>query len=145
VVLVVGALQRRYGFPMPAEVSHHSTVDVGAEAETRDATCVIFLVPLGAVSVVLRAGEVLSVGRSSAADVCLDDASVSRVHARLSLIDGSVHVHDAGSRNGVWVNGQRVQRHTIGTQDRVRIGGVGLMVVESGDAAPQQAAFRAKQ
>lgn len=40
----------------------------------------------------------------------LRDASVSRMHARLEHVDGAWSVADTGSRNGLFVGGQRVQR-----------------------------------
>jgi hypothetical protein len=63
---------------------------------------------------VLRESPV-TVGRSSSADICLSwDAHVSRMHARLELvgddptIDWTV-VDDGSSRNGSYVNGERIR------------------------------------
>jgi pSer/pThr/pTyr-binding forkhead associated (FHA) protein len=57
----------------------------------------------------------VTVGRSSAADICLAwDPEVSRVHARLELVgddpanDWTV-VDDGSSRNGTYVNAQRIR------------------------------------
>jgi pSer/pThr/pTyr-binding forkhead associated (FHA) protein len=62
----------------------------------------------------LRASPV-TIGRSSSADICLSwDARVSRMHARLELVgddpatDWTV-VDDGSSRNGSYVNGERIQ------------------------------------
>lgn len=52
----------------------------------------------------------LRVGRDSAADVSLADPSVSRNHATIALVDGVPVVRDLGSRNGTYVNGQRVRK-----------------------------------
>ncbi|MFE9428055.1 FtsK/SpoIIIE domain-containing protein [Kitasatospora sp. NPDC006697] len=52
-------------------------------------------------------GRQISVGRSSEADVPLDDPDVSRMHLALRLAgDGSVTVHDLGSTNGTLLDGR---------------------------------------
>jgi pSer/pThr/pTyr-binding forkhead associated (FHA) protein len=47
-------------------------------------------------------------GRSSTADIPLVGALVSRRHATFSLTETGVDVADHGSRNGVFVNGERI-------------------------------------
>src|SRR4051794_40648955 len=56
------------------------------------------------------AGEALSVGRRPSCDLnLLWDSEVSRLHARLERVgDDWTVVDDGASRNGTWVNGQRV-------------------------------------
>jgi pSer/pThr/pTyr-binding forkhead associated (FHA) protein len=61
----------------------------------------------GARTIELRAGA-LVVGRSSACQIALDDALVSRRHAQLLVASDSVTVQDFGSVNGVYVNGKRI-------------------------------------
>ena len=66
----------------------------------------------------------LTIGRTEAADVCLDfDSEASRVHAQLEQIAGQWTVVDDGlSRNGTYVNTVRVTRHRLEDSDRIRIG-----------------------
>ncbi len=65
----------------------------------------------------------LRLGREPGNEVWLDDSGVSRQHARVILHNGAVWVQDAGSRNGVFVNGERVADHrTLGPGDRVVVG-----------------------
>ncbi len=52
--------------------------------------------------------DVTVLGRSSDADVQLDDPYASDYHLRLALQEGRVTVHDLGSTNGTYVNGRRV-------------------------------------
>jgi hypothetical protein len=68
------------------------------------------------------------IGRSSSCQLSVDDPLVSRNHASLTVTDEGVSVEDLGSRNGVRVNGQRVEgsqrlehgdRVTIGSQEMV--------------------------
>lgn len=50
-------------------------------------------------------GSVLVVGRAPNSDVWIDDASVSKLHARIAMEDEGAHViSDARSTNGTWVN-----------------------------------------
>lgn len=53
----------------------------------------------------------LDIGRSDDNHVVVRDDGVSRYHARLLYDNGSLWVQDAGSRNGVFVNGVRITGH----------------------------------
>lgn len=53
----------------------------------------------------------LDIGRSDDNHVVIGDDGVSRFHARLLFDNGSLWLQDAGSRNGVFVNGVRVTGH----------------------------------
>jgi len=53
-----------------------------------------------------------AIGRSSDCQLSLDDPLVSRRHAVLVVRDDTVEVEDLGSRNGVLVNGVRVEKPT---------------------------------
>ena len=55
--------------------------------------------------------EGLNLGRDPDCSVVLDDANVSRFHARLVFHNASIWVQDVGSRNGVFLNEKRVVRH----------------------------------
>jgi len=70
----------------------------------------------------LRSGVVV-VGRSSSCQIVLDDAMVSRRHARLSLGPDGVSVEDCESVNGVFVNSRRVRgSQRLKEGDHVQIG-----------------------
>src|SRR5688572_27688271 len=55
----------------------------------------------------LRPGENV-VGRHPASSVWLNSASVSRVHARILVGPSSVSIEDCGSRNGTFIDGERL-------------------------------------
>ncbi|WDF33392.1 DUF3662 and FHA domain-containing protein [Arthrobacter agilis] len=55
----------------------------------------------------INAGSVI-LGRSSEADILIDDTGVSRRHLEIRAQDGRVVAVDLGSTNGSYVNGQRV-------------------------------------
>ncbi len=52
------------------------------------------------------------IGRDPAAAVWVDHASLSRRHARITLIDGKVMLEDLGSKNGTRLQGVEVQGPT---------------------------------
>jgi putative nucleotidyltransferase with HDIG domain len=68
-------------------------------------------------------GQSKVIGRSADADAVLDEPSLSRHHAKLSMAqDGSVTVEDLGSTNGVFVNGSQRRVATLVPGDEVRLG-----------------------
>lgn len=74
--------------------------------------------------------DVLRIGRGLAADLRLDDASVSRRHAILDPTGPAVRVLDDRSSNGTFVNGRRIQQAELRNGDVVGIGRVLLRYVE---------------
>jgi pSer/pThr/pTyr-binding forkhead associated (FHA) protein len=77
----------------------------------------------------LRA-EVVRVGRSPANDIVLDDSSVSRRHALLTVRGEATVILDDRSLNGIQVNGTRVSEAALKDGDAVRLGHVDLRYVE---------------
>jgi hypothetical protein len=53
-------------------------------------------------------GDQLTIGRDSANEIVINDAEVSRRHARLTFQGGKYVLEDMGSTNGTFVNGQRL-------------------------------------
>lgn len=71
------------------------------------------------------------IGRSDECQLALDDPLVSRRHAALRVSSRSVSIADLGSRNGVSVNGEKVQgEKRLRHNDRVTIGGQEMVVSE---------------
>ncbi|MBI2565869.1 MAG: GGDEF domain-containing protein [Candidatus Schekmanbacteria bacterium] len=80
------------------------------------------------------------VGRSSEAEIVLQDDRISRRHARIFQISaendrhGPEHeVEDLGSTNGIFVNNERVSRRKLADGDKIRIGST-VLRYESRDA-----------
>jgi hypothetical protein len=70
----------------------------------------------------LEASEI-TVGRDPSNDIVINDAEVSRKHARLLFQDGSYVLEDLGSTNGTYVNGQRLLGpHRLRPGDLVLLG-----------------------
>jgi pSer/pThr/pTyr-binding forkhead associated (FHA) protein len=62
------------------------------------------------------------IGRSLAADLRFDDATVSRRHALLACEEDGARVMDDRSLNGIEVNGQRVASSPLADGDAISIG-----------------------
>jgi hypothetical protein len=72
------------------------------------------------------------IGRSVAADIRLDDPSVSRRHALVvSEPDESLRVLDDRSLNGVFVNGELIEWGKLCDGDELTIGRYHLFVLEA--------------
>ncbi len=66
-------------------------------------------------------------GRDPALEVCLDSSSVSRQHARVQIADGVAMLEDLGSKNGTFVNGQRITTAVrLCDRDQIGVGEVRL-------------------
>lgn len=92
---------------------------------------------------VFREGSVL-IGRGPESDFVVVDPSVSRQHARVSTDEsGTVWIEDAGSRNGLLVGAERVEKAEVPVAGplRCRLGAVEVeLAVASTDATLELAA-----
>jgi diguanylate cyclase (GGDEF)-like protein len=69
------------------------------------------------------AGGVFEIGRSTKCDLCIDQDSVSRHHARIARSrDGRYTVADLGSTNGTYVNDAAVEERVLVDGDQMKIG-----------------------
>jgi pSer/pThr/pTyr-binding forkhead associated (FHA) protein len=98
--------------------------------EAKDALFVEFRTTKGGDQTVrLKEGE-NSVGRLSSADVMIDNPSISRHHAVIVVRGDTVLVRDAGSRNGTFVDEQKVEQETeVPSTAEVRFGLVRAVMV----------------
>lgn len=72
-------------------------------------------------------GDVTTAGRHPDSDILLDDNSVSLRHAEFVRIGRSVAVRDLGSRNGTYVNRERVAETDLKSRDEICIGAFRLI------------------
>jgi pSer/pThr/pTyr-binding forkhead associated (FHA) protein len=62
------------------------------------------------------------IGRHPDAHIFLDDVTVSRRHALITLAEGTVVLTDQASLNGTYVGGERVDSRVLGHGDEVQVG-----------------------
>ena len=96
--------------------SSHASIPVTAAAKTTR-RYLGKLVPCGGGDPIALLESPLIVGRRSACDITLKFADVSSRHCTLTYEDGFWVVEDCGSRNGIRVNGGRVERKTLYPDD----------------------------
>ena len=65
--------------------------------------------------------DVTTIGRSAESDVKIDNAGVSAQHAKIVRSGDEFFIEDYGSRNGTYINGQRVSRYPLSIGDEVVI------------------------
>ncbi|MCH9683105.1 MAG: FHA domain-containing protein [Deltaproteobacteria bacterium] len=100
---------------------------------------------LGGSTMVLPKGT-HELGRSADCWLTLEDELSSRVHARFHVEPHRCEIEDLDSRNGTFVNGERLSgSRQLYDGDRVRIGRELMTVIESDTAEVQDASSRLRQ
>ena len=82
--------------------------------------------------------DVTTIGRNINNDVTIDNRGVSSIHAKIIKKGDTFIVEDAGSKNGVFIKGQRITRQVINYGDEVTIVKYTLKVspISTRDEAP---------
>ena len=85
--------------------------------------------------------KIITIGRDESNDVVVDDLMVSRKHAIVRQTSDGMIVGDLFSRNGTFVNGQRIRSADIGEDDVIAVGRsrfrlVGDHLVRTNDDGP---------
>jgi len=78
--------------------------------------------------ITLEEGKVLTMGRSTTADVAIDDHKVSRIHCQIEVVGDKCSVADLNSTNGTFVNGKRITEQTLRHNDHLAIGTTSFIV-----------------
>ena len=71
-----------------------------------------------------------SIGRTSDNNIILDDITVSRNHAFLSVNKNEVRILDNNSTNGIYVNNQIENDYVLKSGDKIQIGKFLLLLTE---------------
>ncbi|MBI3882000.1 MAG: HEAT repeat domain-containing protein [Verrucomicrobia bacterium] len=69
-------------------------------------------------------GESVTVGRTPENAIQIADPSVSKAHAKLDLLNGEYRLTDLGSKNGTYVNNQRVREVLIRHTDLIKFANI---------------------
>lgn len=75
----------------------------------------------------------LIIGRDDKSDIKMDGLQISNRHARLIQTAAGIVVEDLNSTNGVYVNGTRVSRQAITTEDSIQIGSFQIRLNAAGN------------
>jgi pSer/pThr/pTyr-binding forkhead associated (FHA) protein len=77
----------------------------------------------------LKLGDT-KIGRNPASDIVLDNPAVSGEHALVKTVGLKSTIQDLGSKNGTFIENQRVQRHALRHGETIIIGDYALMYRE---------------
>jgi hypothetical protein len=89
----------------------------------------------------IPAGQTVQVGRTTKANVVFaEDQHMSGVHFALEWVSEGLALRDLNSRNGTFVNGQRIEYLTLAHGDRIAAGSTELMVHLQGELAAEPGA-----
>ena len=61
-------------------------------------------------------------GRQPDSELIIRDSRASRTHARILTENGGYVLEDCGSRHGTYLNGKRITREVLSTNDRIELG-----------------------
>jgi diguanylate cyclase (GGDEF)-like protein len=86
--------------------------EAAIKTNSRDPYLVIFIGKDSGKRHKLKPGT-MTVGRCSQADIILDDKRVSRIHCEIKWSDNIVAIEDKNSRNGTYVDSQKVNHATL--------------------------------
>jgi hypothetical protein len=79
--------------------------------------------------------SMITVGRTDNNDLVVPDEQVSKFHAFFRIVDDAVQLFDAGSRNGTFIGGVRLQPRSAGTPlrngDRFSLAAVEMLLLDS--------------
>jgi hypothetical protein len=80
-------------------------------------------------------GTILA-GRAASNDVFIESQEVSKLHARIRIGERAIHVEDAGSTNGTFVEGERIRKEaTVQPGETIGLGGYALTVYTTASLA----------
>src|ERR1700750_1953345 len=94
----------------------------GQAAAAVKAASLIVINPSGNKTTVPLQPLPFTIGRQADNHLVLRDNRVSRNHARIVRENDAYFIEDLESSHGVYVNGERIQRHRLGNSDRIDFG-----------------------
>ena len=71
-----------------------------------------------------------SIGRTSENNIILDDITVSRNHAFLSISEKIIKIIDNNSTNGIYINNEIKSEYELKSGDKIQIGKYSLLLTE---------------
>lgn len=129
-------------FSARAIKTHHGigyafTLDVKSSHQGRVATDAHFVLAVGSRRISLEPGS-NEVGREPQCDIYINDASVSRSHARIDVRGDVATLHDLGSKNGTRLRGELLSAPAVlGDGDEITFGSVHAQFVVASRRDPR--------
>ena len=71
------------------------------------------------------------IGRLPEKEIILDDVTVSRHHAFITVDDEEISITDEESTNGIFINGELLTESTLKSGDRLQVGKFSLIVTKT--------------
>lgn len=100
-----------------------SHLGISVRRQRREGTRILFVRSESQQGLDAEISDVTVLGRSSEADLVLDDPYASEFHMRLVAQADGMILHDLGSTNGTYVNGRRVTAPTqLRKGDTIQVG-----------------------
>ncbi|MCR9160323.1 MAG: ATP-binding protein [bacterium] len=126
------------------ETFEHSTlrirrtpsVDRGAETLVDDAQLVVLVGHASGRRYVV--GDEIELGRGSGSSIDLLDDGVSRRHARVLKTPAGYTIEDLSSRNGTFVNGERIEEASLNFGDKIAVGSRTVLLFANRDRFEDQ-------
>jgi two-component system, cell cycle response regulator len=104
-----------------------ATEDLSSAPAGRDRAYLIVLAGSNVGEMYKIAKEAISIGRGQGADLQILDEGISRHHAAIRLLGDEAVIEDTESRNGTFVNGQRVTRQVLKDGDKIQVGSTTIL------------------
>lgn len=100
-----------------------SHLGISVRRRRREGTGILFVRSENQQGLKVEVTDVTVLGRSSDADLVLDDPYASEFHMRLVAQENGITLHDLGSTNGTYINGRRVTAPTqLRRGDTIQVG-----------------------
>ena len=78
-------------------------------------------------------GASVVIGRDrDLAQLVIPDSQVSRAHCVLTNQEGQASIEDLGSRNGTWLNGNKIKKEGVKPGDEIVVGGTRILIKNPG-------------
>lgn len=107
------------------EISTEHTIVTSIEkvgkSEGQKSAYILFLTGTLVGKLHMLADGVTTIGRSRGCTLVLDDTRISRRHTEIRLEHGNAVLHDLGSTNGTFVNGERCETRVLQDGDKIQI------------------------